>query len=179
MPPRIFITLFLTLVLPFALPEAKTWAQSVIVKSPAFAAGTMIPRVYTCSGADRSPPLVWTGVPRSAKSLALIVDDPDAPAGTWVHWVIFNVPAREPRLEEGVAKTESLADGTRQGVNSFGKVGYDGPCPPPGDPHHYHFRLFALDSILNLRAGAGAADLEAATRGHVVATAEIIGKFGR
>ncbi|MFZ0886855.1 MAG: YbhB/YbcL family Raf kinase inhibitor-like protein [Candidatus Binataceae bacterium] len=153
--------------------------SSLIVESAAFAQGAAIARVHTCEGADTSPPLSWKGVPASAKTIALIVDDPDAPRGTWVHWVIFDLPANITRLDEGVAKTATPANGAHQGVNDFGRLGYNGPCPPPGSPHHYHFRLFALDSALSLPSTATAADLRTASKGHVLATGELIGTFGR
>lgn len=173
-------------ILLIALPAAllasppEPLAQPVVkLESRAFAPGASIPRAYTCTDADRSPSLVWNGVPQSAKTVALVVDDPDAPRGTWVHWVVYNLPARVNRLEEGVAKVATLADGARQGVNDFGRVGYNGPCPPPGAPHHYHFRLFAIDEELALQPGASAAELEAATKHHVVASGELVGTFGR
>lgn len=149
------------------------------LQSPAFAAGTTIPRAYTCADADKSPPLIWQDVPQSARTLALIVDDPDAPGGVWVHWVLYNLPARIERLDEGVEKTATLPNGASQGVNDFGKTGYNGPCPPPGRVHHYRFRFFALDSELSLRPGARATDLEAAAKDHTVATTELVGTFER
>ncbi len=161
-------------------PGAASWSQSSIrLESTAFAAGATIPQAYTCTDADKSPPLAWQDAPQSARTIAIVVDDPDAPSGVWVHWVLYNLPARVSRLAEGVAKTTTLPNGASQGVNDFGKTGYNGPCPPPGRPHHYRFRLFALDSELNLRPGASAADLEAATKGHVVASTELVGIFGR
>lgn len=165
-------------VLGASAPPAR--AQSpLIVESAAFAQGAAIPRAHTCDGADISPPLSWKGMPANAKTIALIVDDPDAPRGTWVHWVIFDLPASMARLGEGVARTETPAEGVHQGVNDFGRFGYNGPCPPPGPPHHYHFRLFALDSSLSLPSKATAADLRAALQGHVLASGELIGTFSR
>ncbi len=162
-----------------ALPINVSRAETIRLENPSFASGAPIPRAYTCSGDDKSPPLVWTDVPPGTRAIALVVDDPDAPAGDWVHWVIYNLPARENRLEESVPKTATLGNGARQGVNNFAKTGYDGPCPPPGSLHHYHFRLFALDADLNLPPGATAAQLEAAIGGHVAASAELVGTFGR
>src|SRR5712675_42953 len=130
------------------------------VTSSAFESGQGIPVRFTSEGADSSPPLQWTGVPADAKSLALIVDDPDAPVGTWVHWVLYDLPASARKLAEGVAKQEQLPSGARQGRNDFGKIGYGGPCPPPGKPHRYFFKLFALDAKPNLKAGATKADVE-------------------
>jgi Raf kinase inhibitor-like YbhB/YbcL family protein len=147
--------------------------------SSAFSAGGMIPKQFSCEGTDGSPQLNWSGVPSAAHSLALIMDDPDAPAGTWVHWVLYNLPASAKELAEGVEKQEQLADGTLQGRNSFGKAGYGGPCPPPGNPHRYFFKIYALDLKLDLKAGASKDELEQAMKGHILGQAELIGKYGR
>lgn len=149
------------------------------ISSAAFAGGEMIPKKFTCDGPDASPKLNWTEPPAKTQSFALVVDDPDAPAGTWVHWVLFDLPADARELPEGVPKQEQLANGARQGRNDFGKVGYGGPCPPPGNPHRYFFKLYALDAKLNLKAGATKAEAEGAMRGHILAHAEMIGKYGR
>jgi hypothetical protein len=107
------------------------------------------------------------------------MDDPDAPVGTWVHWVLYDLPADAKELSEGVAKQEQLSNGARQGRNDFGKIGYGGPCPPPGKPHRYFFKLYALDAKLNLKAGATKAEVERAMKGHILAQGELIGKYGR
>ena len=117
--------------------------------------------------------------PAKTQSFALIMDDPDAPVGTWVHWVLFDLPSETRELAEGVAKQEQLAGGTRQGRNDFGKIGYGGPCPPPGNPHRYFFKLYALDAKLNLKAGVTKAEVERAMNGHILAHAELIGRYGR
>jgi Raf kinase inhibitor-like YbhB/YbcL family protein len=145
--------------------------------SSAFQNGEFIPKQYTCDGADVSPSLGWSEPPTGTKSLALIMDDPDAPAGTWVHWVLYDLPGDTRKLEEGIAKDRQLGDGMRQGRNDFGKIGYDGPCPPRGGPHRYYFRLYALDRKMNLKTGASKAELERAIKGHVLAEAEIVGRF--
>lgn len=145
----------------------------------AFSAGGEIPKKNTCDGADLSPALAWNDAPAGTQTFALIADDPDAPVGTWTHWVIWNIPAKLTGLAENVLKTETLADGTRQGRNDFQRVGYGGPCPPPGKPHRYFFRLYALDSKLDLRAGSSRAELEHAISGHVLAQTELMGKYGR
>jgi Raf kinase inhibitor-like YbhB/YbcL family protein len=179
MPSRILTSILVLLGASFCL-ASKSWAQPAMeLESPAFAAGATIPTEYTCSGADKSPPLLWKGVPAGTATLALIVDDPDAPAGTWVHWVLYDLPASQSELAQGIARSATLESGARQGINSFGKVGYNGPCPPPGSPHHYHFRLYALDGKLDLPARATAADLEAAAGSHTAARAELVGTFGR
>lgn len=147
--------------------------------SSAFASGSPIPEQFTCKGADMSPAIEWNGAPAKTASFAIIMDDPDAPSGTWVHWVLWDVPASKHALSENVAKSGELDDGARQGRNSFGKIGYNGPCPPPGQTHRYFFRLYALDSTLTLTAGASRADLDAAMKGHVLGTAEYMGRFRR
>lgn len=151
------------------------------ITSPAFANNTEVPRKYTCQGEDISPPLSLSGVPEGTKSLVLINDDPDAPAGTWVHWTIFNIPKDKKGLDEGagVAAKKQLSDGSKQGVTDSGNVGYHGPCPPPGKYHRYFFKLYALDTILNLNAGITKEEIEQAMEGHILAKAEMFGKFKR
>lgn len=148
------------------------------ITSSAFGDGDMIPRRYTCDGDDRSPPLTWSDVPDGAQSLALICDDPDAPMGTFVHWVLFNLPADVRHLPEGVAAQASIESGALQGKNDFGNVGYGGPCPP-GGTHRYLFKLYALDQTLDLQRGAKKSDLLKAMDGHVVAEAQLVGKYRR
>jgi len=148
--------------------------QKLQVKSASFDARASIPSLYTCEGRDASPPLAWSGAPPKTASYALIMDDPDAPGGTWVHWVAWNLPRAE--LAESVAREAQLADGTCQGKNSWGKLGYGGPCPPSGE-HRYFFRVFALDRKLDLPASTDADDLRAAMRGHVVAEGELQGVY--
>ncbi len=149
------------------------------LSSSAFQPGGDIPREFTCEGADESPELSWSGAPPGTKSFALIADDPDAPAGTWVHWVIFDLPPETQHLPRGVPKQAELQGGGRQGNNDFDRVGYGGPCPPPGKPHRYFFKLYALDTPLNLKAGATKRDLERAMRGHILAQAELMGRYKR
>jgi len=154
-------------------------AMKLEITSNSFSAQQNIPKQYTCDAEDRSPELHWSKPPAGTKSVALIADDPDAPAGTWVHWVLFNLPADTQNLPEGVPKSESLESGALQGTNDFGKIGYGGPCPPPGKPHRYFFKLYALDGKLNLKAGAKKADVERAMKGHVLAQGETVGRYGR
>ena len=149
------------------------------ISSDAFAANETIPKKFTCDGPDVSPKLTWSEPPAKTQGFALIMDDPDAPAGTWVHWVLFDLPAETRELAEGVAKQEQLANGARQGRNDFGKIGYGGPCPPPGNPHRYFFKLYALDAKLNLKAGVTKADVERAMYGHTLAHADLVGRYGR
>lgn len=154
-------------------------AAHLKIRSPAIQSGGRIPAVYTCLGADKSPPLVWSGVPRGTKALAIIVEDPDAPDGAFYHWIAFNIPATSSGLKEGVPNRAGIPSGGNQGTNSFGHVGYGGPCPPPGPPHHYHFHLFALDETVHLGPRTTAPELERAMRGHVKASAELVAIFGR
>lgn len=151
------------------------------LNSGAFAEGASIPVNHTCDGQDVSPPLGWSDAPQGTASFALIVDDPDAPAGTWVHWVLFNLPATVSSVRENLPKTETLRDlgGALQGRNDFRRIGYGGPCPPPGRAHRYFFKLYALDAALQLGAGATKRDVEQAMRGHVRATAQLVGTYAR
>lgn len=152
--------------------------MSIQITSSAFTEGSPIPRKYTCEGEDESPPLAWSTAPAGAKSLALIADDPDAPMGTWVHWVIFNLPPTLTGLPEGIAKNPSV-EGGLQGNNDFRKTGYGGPCPPRGKPHRYFFKLYALDTMLPLQAGATKAEVEKAMRGHILAQGQLMGTYSR
>jgi len=151
--------------------------------SPAFKERARIPKPHTCDGANVSPRLDWTGAPAGTNSFALIMDDPDAPPGTWVHWTVWNVPASATSLAEGLPKDADLADGSRQGrvygVKEFSKTGYWGPCPPPGKPHRYIFRLHALDCALDLPASTNRFQLDAAMKGRILASAELVGLYSR
>jgi Raf kinase inhibitor-like YbhB/YbcL family protein len=163
----------------FAVSPARGGPMSFQISTTAFSPGSTIPKKFTCDGPDVSPPLNWTEAPAATKSFALIADDPDAPVGTWVHWVLFNVPATSRQLPEGVKKVEQLPDATLQGRNDFRKIGYGGPCPPPGTPHRYFFKLYALDIMLNLKAGTAKQDVERAMQGHVVGETQLMGRYGR
>ena len=153
--------------------------MSIQITSPAFTEGKPIPKKFTCDSEDASPPLSWSGVPAEAKSLALIVDDPDAPVGTWVHWVLYGLPPSLTELKEGIGKTPTVEGVGTQGTNDFRKIGYGGPCPPRGKPHRYFFKLYALDTSLSLPPGASKADLEKAMRGHILAQGQLIGTYSR
>jgi len=146
---------------------------------PSFANGGEIPKKFSCDGSDVSPELSWSGAPPGTKGFALIADDPDAPAGTWTHWVLFDLPAAVTGLPEGVTKAEKLPNGGSQGRNDFRKLGYGGPCPPPGKPHRYFFKLYALDRMLDLKPGVSKQQLEGAMQGHILDKAEWMGKYKR
>jgi Raf kinase inhibitor-like YbhB/YbcL family protein len=154
--------------------------MAFILTSAAFKDGATISGKYTCDGVDISPPLAWSGALAGTRSFALIADDPDAPGGTWVHWVLYNLPAEVSELPENIAKVESLdLGGARQGRNDFRRPGYGGPCPPPGPAHRYFFKLYALDTRLELKAGAQKKDVEAAMEGHVLGSAQLMGTYAR
>jgi Raf kinase inhibitor-like YbhB/YbcL family protein len=153
-------------------------SMNLKIYSSAFEDGGMIPSKYTCDGADISPPLAWSGLPEGTKSIAIINDDPDAPMGTWVHWVIYNIPPTAKGLAEDIKRVEKLPDGTLQGKNSWGRIGYGGPCPP-GGTHRYFFKIFALDKMLNLKPGATKEELLTAMKGHILAQAQFYGKYSR
>jgi Raf kinase inhibitor-like YbhB/YbcL family protein len=157
-------------------------SMTLELSSPAFKSNAPIPARHSCAGADVSPELKWSQPPPGTSSFALVMDDPDAPVGTWVHWVVYNIPAACQGLPESLAKEETLKDGTRQGlcygVKDFSRVGYWGPCPPSGT-HHYVFKLFALDQVLNLKPRSTVFGLQKAMEGHVLAKAELVGTFAR
>ena len=164
------------------------------LSSPSFQNNQPMPSKHSCEGEDASPALKWDGAPSVTKSFALICDDPDAPGGTWVHWVIYNIGPSRTGFDENVAKTDyspeynievttrtaSKVEGSTQGINDFGKVGYGGPCPPRGHgTHHYHFRLYALDAELNLAPRVKRQQLDVAMKGHILAQAELVGTYQR
>jgi Raf kinase inhibitor-like YbhB/YbcL family protein len=153
--------------------------QDIKIWSEKFRTGDNIPVEHTCDGADISPQLSWTDIPPDTKSIVLIMDDPDAPTGTFVHWVIFNIPAYTRSLPEGIPGYEVLLNSIIQGTNDFGLIGYGGPCPPPGKPHRYHFKIYALDIRLDLPPGVRKTDIENAMQGHILDKGELIGIYGR
>ncbi len=170
-----------------AISVSPPWAQSqtrgvepkqIEVKSGAFENEGMIPKVYTCAGKDISPPISWTGAPRETKSIVLIMDDPDAPGGTWTHWVIFNIPPETQSLAENVPRTASLPNGAVHAANSWGKrkMGYGGPCPPSGT-HRYYFKIYALDTKLNLPPGAPLKNVQNAMKNHILAQGQLMGRY--
>jgi Raf kinase inhibitor-like YbhB/YbcL family protein len=159
--------------------STETRAMAITLTSTAFLEGQSIPKAYTGDGKDASPPLRWTAPPEGTRSFALICEDPDAPGGTWVHWVLFDLPADTRELGESVSPKGELPSGAKQGTSDFGKLGYGGPAPPPGKPHRYFFKLRALDRLLDLRAGATRVDLLAAMKGHVLAEGQLMGRYGR
>ena len=160
--------------------EQEVAALSIEITSSAFTEGARIPTKYTCDGEDASPPLNWTGVPQGAKSIALITDDPDAPGGTWVHWVLYGLPPDTTELPEGLPKTDELRSGARHGVTDFGRNEYGGPCPPPGrGAHRYYFKVYALDAEIGLGAGSTKQDVLEAMKGKILAEGQLMGTYLR
>lgn len=152
--------------------------MEIKLTSTAFPDGGMIPTKYTCDGANVSPPLEWSGAAQGTNSLALICDDPDAPGKTWVHWVVFDLPESRTSLPENVPPQETIAGGARQGMNDFKKIGYGGPCPPSGT-HRYYFKLYALDTELNLASRTTKDQLLQAMKDHILAQGELMGRYKR
>jgi len=179
---RLITWLILGLIL---VPVMKTNAEmkggsemKLKIGSTAFTEGGIIPKQYTCDGADISPPLSWSGIPEGTKSIAVIADDPDAPGGTWVHWVIYNLPSDLKGLPENVPPQKTLANGGIQGQTDFRRIGYGGPCPPSGT-HRYFLKVYALDAVLDLDPGAIKKRLLNAMERHILAEGELMGKYKR
>ena len=152
--------------------------MALVITSSAFIEGQAIPSRYTCDGTDVSPDLAWSGVPEGTAGLALICDDPDAPMGTWVHWVLFNIPADADGLPAEIPSDAALENGARHGTNDFRRLGYGGPCPP-GGTHRYFFKLYALDTMLELDSGITKARLLEAMEGHILAEGQLMGTYSR
>jgi Raf kinase inhibitor-like YbhB/YbcL family protein len=148
------------------------------ITSPAFEEGGLIPKKYTCDGSNVSPPLRWDSVPDGTESIAIICEDPDAPSGTWMHWILFNLPAECRELAENIPDDETLHDSTRQGINDFGSIGYSGPCPPWGI-HRYFFKIFALDCTLDIVHLVDKDILNLAMGDHILATGQLMGRYQR
>ncbi|HOF07110.1 MAG TPA: YbhB/YbcL family Raf kinase inhibitor-like protein [Bacteroidales bacterium] len=153
-------------------------STNIIVKSDSFSDGGMIPAKYTCDGANISPQLSWDNAPKGTKSFVLICEDPDAPMGTFTHWVLYDIPADVHELPENLPKDKILPNGAKQGITDFKKVGYGGPCPPNGT-HRYYFKLYALDTLLNLEPALKKEDILKAMNGHILAQGQIMGKYAR
>ncbi len=154
----------------------KNGESAMKLTSPAFENNQPIPATFTCEGNDHSPALRWEGEPASTKSFALICSDPDAPHGTFIHWVLYDIPSNVHELPEGIMGGDTLSNGAKQGMSSFNKIGFGGPCPPSGT-HHYHFDLFAIDTMLNKPAGLSEEQLRTAMHGHIVAQARLTGLY--
>ena len=182
---RILLLLALLLAAPFLAGcrhhESVLVAASgaVITLSSASLQDGRVPKEFTCDGEDKSPPLTWQALPNGTRALALTLTDPDAPGQTFTHWILYNLPTNNNALPEDVPKQEELSNGSRQGKTDFGKIGYGGPCPPPGKPHRYVFTLYALDAKLDVPAGAPRSQVESAMQDHVLARGELTARYGR
>jgi len=174
-----FILIVLALVVPAEVRGQQASSSKIELRTTSFTPGGFIPKRFTCSAADVSPALTWTDPPTGTQSFAIIEDDPDAPSGTFVHWLVYDLPAAYRSLSEALAGNDQMPDGARQGTNDFSRTGYSGPCPPPGKPHRYFIRLYALDAKLDLRPAATCRELEAAMKGHILAQAELMGRYQR
>jgi Raf kinase inhibitor-like YbhB/YbcL family protein len=152
--------------------------MEIVLKSPSFKEGEMIPARFTCDGEDISPELAWESIPEECQTLAIICDDPDAPMGTWVHWIIYNIPADLRGTEEGIPPDDILPTGAKQGTNGWHRIGYGGPCPP-GGTHRYFFKIYALDTKLDLEPGATKSQLLNAMEGHTLAEGQLMGRYRR
>jgi Raf kinase inhibitor-like YbhB/YbcL family protein len=173
------IAVFLAMTLASQAAES-TNKGALSLTSSAVSEGAAIPEEYTCQGKDISPPLKWSGVPSETKSLALIMDDPDAPMGTWVHWVLYDLAPSMTELPEGLSAREHIAAGSgKEGLNDFKRLGYGGPCPPAGKPHRYFFKLYALDTMLELKPGAKKKDLERAMEKHILSQGQLMATYKR
>jgi len=160
-------------------PVANGGEITLALSSTAFKEGEQIPVKYTCDGQDISPPLDWSGPPSGTQALVLIVDDPDAPAGVFTHWILFNIRADTHRLPEGIPAQQLLEKGALPGKNGFGEIGYGGPCPPAGRAHRYRFTIYALDKPLDLKSGAAKKQVLNAMEGHILAQGQLTGKYQR
>lgn len=180
---RVFLSVLMVGVILILVSSATTQKEvkGMLTITSVFKNGEFIPKKYACEGEDVNPEIVVSNIPQNAKTLALICDDPDAPIGTFVHWVIWNIPVtgQTVKIPEGLKKLENL-QGIMQGYNDFGKIGYNGPCPPRGHGvHHYHFKVYALDVVLDLKGKVKKPDLEKAMKGHIIAQGEIVGLYER
>jgi Raf kinase inhibitor-like YbhB/YbcL family protein len=183
--PRLQASLLSCIVVALAIKPASKAAETatqakIELTSSAFTNGASIPEQYTCQGKNVSPPLKWSGVPPEAKSLALIMDDPDAPIGTWIHWVLYDLPASTTELPEGFgAESGKTPDTAKEGKNDFKRLGYGGPCPPAGKPHRYFLKLYALDCVLNLKPGATRKDVDRAMEKHIIGQGQLMATYKR
>jgi Raf kinase inhibitor-like YbhB/YbcL family protein len=176
LPPIILVVLALVTA---AEVRGQNSSSKIELKTTSFTPGGFIPKRFTCEAADVSPALAWTDPPAGTQSFAIIEDDPDAPSGTFVHWLVYDLPASYRKLPEALSGNDQMAGGGRQGTNDFSRTGYSGPCPPPGKPHRYFIRLYALDAKLNLRPAATRNELDSAMQSHILAQAELMGRFRR
>jgi Raf kinase inhibitor-like YbhB/YbcL family protein len=160
-------------------PTSSTLKTEIKLTSSAFTEGSVIPRQYTCDGANISPQLLWDSVPDGTQTLILIAEDPDAPNGTWTHWIVFGIPASIRELPENMPPQRTLTGGIQQGINDFKKLGYGGPCPPAGQQHRYYFKLYALDMVMLFEEPPTRRQLLSGIEGHILAEGKLMGKYQR
>ncbi|MGO8737044.1 MAG: YbhB/YbcL family Raf kinase inhibitor-like protein [Terriglobia bacterium] len=175
----LLITVVLALVVPAEVRGQEASSSKMKLTTTSFTPGGFIPKRFTCEAADVSPALTWTDPPPGTRSFAIIEDDPDAPSGTFVHWVVYDLPAAYRKLPEALSGNDQMSGGGRQGTNDFSRTGYSGPCPPPGKPHRYFIRLYAVGVILNLPPAATRKELDEAMQSHILARGELMGRFAR
>jgi Raf kinase inhibitor-like YbhB/YbcL family protein len=175
----LLITVVLALVVPAEVRGQEASSSKMELTTTSFTPGGFIPKRFTCEAADVSPALAWTDPPPGTRSFAIIEDDPDAPSGTFVHWVVYDLPAAYRKLPEALSGNDQMPGGGRQGTNDFSRTGYSGPCPPPGKPHRYFIRLYAVGVILNLPPAATRKELDEAMQGHILARGGLMGRFAR
>jgi len=173
-----YLSLIIILILVSSCQRTKEEKMEIKIKSSAFEEDSMIPSKYTCDGSNISPPLEFSNIPNNTKSITIICDDPDAPMGIWVHWVLFDLSANIKNLDENIPRDKVLSNGAKQGINSGKRIGYDGPCPPSGT-HRYYFKIYALDTKINLGSGISKQELENAMRGHILDQGQLMGKYKR
>ncbi|HDD56437.1 MAG TPA: YbhB/YbcL family Raf kinase inhibitor-like protein [Nitrososphaeria archaeon] len=174
----VFFIVYPTGLKPIEATSTKPLSRFILTSS-AFKSGEDIPEKYTCDGMDVSPPLSWSGFPAETKSFILIVEDPDAPGGIFTHWIVYNISSKITSLSEGIEKVGKLDNGILQGMNSFGRIGYNGPCPPHGSKHRYYFRIYALDCYIDLPPGATREEVLKTIKEHVIGEAELLGYYER
>jgi len=175
----LLIMVVLALVVPAKVHGQEASSSEMELKTTSFTPGGFIPKRFTCEAADVSPALAWTDPPQGTRSFAIIEDDPDAPSGTFVPWVVYDLPAAYRKLPEALSGNDQMPGGGRQGTNDFSRTGYSGPCPPPGRPHRYFISLYAVGAILNLRPAATRKELDEAMQGHILAQAKLMGRYQR
>ena len=176
---KLTVLSIMILLLTGCITKEDDYMEKISVLAEGFNEGDMIPDEFTCKSRDISPSISWKGIPDETKSITLIMDDPDAPGGTFVHWVIYNMPAKTRNLPKGMPHDKTLADGSMQGMTDFGQPGYGGPCPPSGKTHRYFFKVYALDMKINLPALASKSQVESAMKGHILAEGALMGTYRR
>ena len=176
---KLTLLIIMILLLTGCIAKENKYMEKISIQAEGFNEGDMIPDEFTCKGRDISPSISWKGIPAGTQSITLIMDDPDAPGGTFVHWVIYNIPSQTWNLPKGMPQDKTLADGSMQGMTDFGQPGYGGPWPSSGKTHRYFFKVYALDMKINLPAQASKNQVESAMKGHILAEGALMGTYRR